>query len=183
MKHNAQLGRLTVTTRLGDADNDGDYDQLYAFGGRSFSIWTTLGELAFDSRDALEQIVASNPELNANFNADHTANAPDNRSDKKGPEGVTIARVATRTYAFVGLERMSGILVVDVTHPYEPSFVQYVNNRNFAATPGTPDASDLGPEGQLFIDAANSPTGNSLPVVGNEVSGTTKIHEVNSVKQ
>jgi DNA-binding beta-propeller fold protein YncE len=32
------LGRLNITTTLGDIDNDGDFDKLYAFGARSFSI-------------------------------------------------------------------------------------------------------------------------------------------------
>ncbi len=38
LQEESVLGRLTVTDTLGDIDNDGDYDKLYAFGGRSFSI-------------------------------------------------------------------------------------------------------------------------------------------------
>ncbi|MGB5594056.1 MAG: choice-of-anchor I family protein, partial [Crocosphaera sp.] len=43
------LGRLTVTTTLGNTDGDGDFEQLFAFGGRSFSIWDEDGNLIWDS--------------------------------------------------------------------------------------------------------------------------------------
>ncbi|MEO5754640.1 MAG: choice-of-anchor I family protein [Chthoniobacterales bacterium] len=49
------IGRLTVTSVNGDADHDGQYEKLFAFGGRSFSIRDTEAELVFDSGDALEQ--------------------------------------------------------------------------------------------------------------------------------
>jgi hypothetical protein len=46
IKQDAQISRLTITTTLGDTDNDGDFDELYGFGSRSFSIWNgNTGEL------------------------------------------------------------------------------------------------------------------------------------------
>ena len=111
----------------------------------------------------------------------------DNRSDNKGiePEGVTLGKLRGRTYAFVGLERASGIAVYDVSDPEAPRFVQYVNPRNFAAEYELPDepgdwedAGDLGPEGMAFIAADVSPTGTPLLVVSNEVSGTTTVYEI-----
>ena len=53
------LGRLTVTNKNGDLDGDGDYEALWAFGARSFSIWTADGDLVYDSGDDFEQIVAA----------------------------------------------------------------------------------------------------------------------------
>ena len=49
----------------------------------------------------------------------------DNRSDDKGPEseGVTIGRIGDRVYAFMGFERVGGIMVYDVTDPYQSVFV------------------------------------------------------------
>jgi hypothetical protein len=91
------LGRLKVTNALGDDDGDGDFDALYAFGARSFSIRSANGELVFDSGDQLEQITAArHPD---NFNADNTDNTFDGRSDDKGPEaeGVTIGELNWRT--------------------------------------------------------------------------------------
>ncbi|MFZ9739961.1 MAG: choice-of-anchor I family protein, partial [Prochlorotrichaceae cyanobacterium] len=168
------IGRLNVTTKLGDIDGDGDYDQLFAYGGRSFSIWDSNGNLVFDSGDQLEQITATNyPDF---FNASNSNNTFDNRSDDKGPEpeGVTVGKIGARTYAFIGLERVGGVMVYDVTVPTAPTFVQYLNDRDFTADPET-TATDSGPEGLLFIPAADSPNGENLLVVSNEVSQTVSI--------
>jgi hypothetical protein len=40
------------------------------------------------------------------------------------------------------------------------------------------DCGDLGPEGITFVPAAQSPTGEPLLIVSNEVSSTTTIWEV-----
>jgi len=184
MQNNALLGRLAITSTLGDIDQDGDYDQLFSFGARSFSIWSTDGSLVYDSRDEIERTIAADPVYAPYFNANNTSSSFDNRSDNKGPEpeGVAVGQVAGRVYAFVGLERIGGLYVVDVTEPAAPEFVQYVNHRNFAAGDDLANAGDLGPEGILFIPSSESPNGKALVVVGNEVSGTTTVYEINAVK-
>ncbi|MEA5517632.1 choice-of-anchor I family protein [Limnoraphis robusta] len=191
-----KLGRLTVTNQLGDTDGDGDFDELYVFGGRSFSILDENGKMIFDSGDQFEQITAKLfPEY---FNADNSENNFDNRSDNKGPEpeGVTIGELFGRTYAFIGLERIGGIMTYDITDPLNPFFVSYDNNRDFSVEfdeneEGDPDPTDeqlaavgdLGPEGLLFIDAKNSPNGKTLLISTNEVSGTTTIYSVERVPE
>jgi hypothetical protein len=177
LKQNANLGRLTVTNKMGDWDNDGDFDELFVFGARSVSIWTEFGQLVWDSGDTLERITAaSNP---ADFNSNNNANGTfDTRSDNKGPEpeDVKVAQLWGRTFAFVGLERIGGVVVFDITDPCNPDFVQYINTRNFTGAPG-----DLGPEGLLVIEAHDSPTKNPLLVVCNEISGTIRIFEIRKV--
>jgi len=189
LQANSALGRLNVTTTLGDTDGDGDYDELYTLGGRSFSIWDEDGKLVYDSGDLLEQIIAERiPEF---FNADNTVNDFDSRSDNKGPEqeGVTIAAFGDQIFAFLGLERVSGVAVFDITDPTNPVFANYINNRDFsvlfdenedgdpAPTPEQLAAvGDLGPEGLLFIAAKDSPNGQDLLVLTNEVSGTTTVY-------
>lgn len=175
----AALGRLRVTTATGDTDGDGDIDALHAFGARSFSIWSPDVEMLFDSGDEFERRTA---ELeSANFNSTNDANQSfDSRSDDKGPEPecVTVGKVFGRTYAFVGLERIGGIMVYDVTRPTSPKFATYLNHRDFAPVIDASNfapAKDLGPEGLLFIAAEHSPDGTPLLVVSNEVSGTTTI--------
>ncbi|WP_338431398.1 choice-of-anchor I family protein [Synechococcus elongatus] len=179
LKQNSNLGRLTVTNKSGDLDGDGDFDQIVTFGARSFSILNSEGELVFDSGDQLERITASF--FPQNFNASNDNNDLDNRSDNKGPEpeGVVTGQINDRIYAFVGLERTGGVIVYDVTSPTSPTFVQYLNNRNFNADVETAEAGDLGPEGLAFISAEDSPNGKPLLVVGNEISGTTTIYEIN----
>jgi hypothetical protein len=163
------FGRLTVTRANGNTDADPAYEQLYAFGARSFSIWAAgTGEQVFDSGDALEQITRA--QVPALFNGEGGA-GPDTRSDNKGPEpeGVAVGRVGDRVYAFIGLERIGGVIVYDVSSPAAPKFVQYLNPA---------PAVDRAPEGVLFIPAKDSPTRHPLLVLANEVSGTTTIYDV-----
>ena len=173
----ADLGRLNIVTDLGIAEGAECYSELYSYGGRSFSIWTTEGERVFDSGDDFEQITAAaTPEF---FNSGHDESAFDDRSDAKGPEAenVAIGTLNDRTYAFVGFERVSGIAVYDITDPAASAFVTYVSNRDFASS-GEAElatAGDLGPEGIAFIPAESSATGEPLLAVGNEVSGTTTL--------
>lgn len=180
LRDNANLGRKNITTADG-LGPDGCIDDIYTYGGRSFSIWTTDGTQLFDSGSEFERIIAEvNPD---NFNANHTANGAEPRSDDKGPEpeDVAIGKIAGRTYAFVGLERIGGVMVYDITDPRGVFFVQYVNNRDFSQAPNSGNAGDLGAEGLTFIEAADSPSGAPLLVVANEVSGTTTLFQVDMV--
>ncbi|KRF07956.1 alkaline phosphatase [Nocardioides sp. Soil777] len=178
LKADAQLGRLNVTTANGLRADGACYERLHTFGGRGFSVWTGEGDLVFDSGAELERITAE--ALPTFFNSNHTESGFDGRSDDKGPEpeGVTLGKVGGRTYAFLGLERVGGVMVYDVTDPARASFVTYVNNRDFAFSGATPAAGDLGPEGLTFIAAEDSPTGRPLVGVGNEVSGATTLLDV-----
>lgn len=169
-KADAQLGRLTVTTAQGAVN--GVYEKLYAFGTRSFSIWDAQGQQVFDSGDQLEQLTKDLPQVK--FNASHSDNKLDDRSDNKGPEpeGVVVAQFGQKHYAFIGLERVGGVMVYDVSQPNRPVYETYINTRNGAT-------GDLGPEGMHLIPANKSPNGKPLLVVGNEVSGTTVVYQIN----
>lgn len=207
------LGRLTITWTMGyqthpdgspvmyDATGVQDdagtwlmYDQVYAFGARSISIWDEDGNLVWDSADQMEQYLASdecglgsarNISCMDYFNSNHAAgDSFDNRSDNKGPEpeGVAVGTIGDKTFAFVGLERMGGVMVYDVTDPANAFFVDYLNTReNWVDDPETVLATvgDLGPEGLTFISATDSPNGEALLLIGNEVSGTTSVYQIN----
>lgn len=172
----SNLGRLRVTTSP-DGSNTGKNaagrcTELYAFGARSFSIWNSGVARVYDSGDQFEQ--RTQALANVKFNASNDNDTFDSRSPSKGPEpeGVVLGRIGTKTYAFIGLERVGGVMVYDVTDPRTPAFVTYLNTR--AGTGG-----DTGPEGLAFVPAAKSPHGKPLLIVGNEVSGTTAIFQVN----
>jgi len=179
------LGRLKVTTEFPAEPNEaGKYEVLYAFGARSFTIWTEDGELVFDSGDEFEQITAEvYPDF---FNTTDDEHEFDNRSDDKGPEPehVVVGKIGDSTIAFVGLERIGGIMAYDVSDPENPRFLDYVNNRNFKEDPEVEDdvtnrkVRDLGTEGMIFIPADESPMDQALVVVSNEISGTTTIYIV-----
>lgn len=181
----SNLGRLNLSRAQGlrypgmPEDADGQcYEELYSFGARSFAIWTTDGTLIYDSGAGFERITAEVEP--AFFNSNHRENSFKTRSDDKGPEpeDVTIGKVAGRTYAFIGLERVGGVMVYDISDPREPFFVQYLNNRDFDAEPGTSEAGDLGAEGLIFIEAKDSPSGRPMLAVANEVSGTTTLFDI-----
>ena len=173
------------------------YDTLYSYGGRSFSIRDEDGALVFDSGDAIEQFLASGDcKLGSDrsidcadyFNTGHDeGDAMDSRSDAKGPEpeGLTIGQIGDKHFLFLGLERMGGVLVYDITDPTAPLYQDYLNSREtWDVDPGAGNLEgygDLGPEGLVFIPAADSANGKALLVVGNEVSGSTAIYEVQSV--
>ena len=182
LQKNKALGRLKVVTTEGDVDGDGEYEQLYSFGARSFSIFNgETGSLVFDSGDDFERITAQKLGLNFNSNNDESESG-DSRSDDKGPEpeALAVGQVGDRTYAFIGLERTGGIMMYDITDPNSPDFVEYTINRNFSVDLKTEldKAGDLAPEGMKFVAAADSPTGNALLIVGNEVSGSTAVYQV-----
>lgn len=190
------LGRLVVTTTLGianqvdpadrvrDVKSEAVFKQLYTFGGRSMAIWRVGDEsleLIFDSGSQMEETIAEQtPHF---FNSDGpTTLSWDGRSATKGPEpeGLVLGEIGGRTYAFVGLERVSGIMVYDVTTPGDAKFVQYLNTRTHFAEEPTESAlvnTDISPEGLCFVPAAASPDpdGRPLLLVGNEVSGTVSV--------
>lgn len=178
LQENENLGRLTVTEVNGDIDGDGDYDAIWAYGGRGISIFKADGTLVWDSGDQFEQITGRLfPE---NFNASNDDNELDNRSDNKGPEpeGISVATVGGRTYAFIALERIGGVMVYDISNPAAPFYITYTNNRNFMEDPESPEALDLGPESTVYVSAADSPNGKPMLIVPNEVSGSTTFFEV-----
>lgn len=158
LQQDEALGRLKTTSTLGDSDGDGDYDRVFAYGARSFTIWNgDTGGQIFDSGDGIEKAVAA------------VGAFLDSRSDDKGPEpeGVTLGDVEGHQYAFIGLERTGGVLVYDITVPTSPELVLFR-----PATDG-----DESPEGLEFIPGSASPTGRPLLVVSHEVSGTVAVYE------
>ncbi|WP_444713686.1 choice-of-anchor I family protein [Marinobacter sp. NSM] len=197
LQDDENLGRLRVTSTLGvsngcdpsdlatDVEAECEYDTLYAYGARSFSIWSEEGRLVFDSGSEFERITARvAPEF---FNSNNSANNFEARSDDKGPEpeGVTVGVINGQTFAFIGLERVGGIMVYNVTNPQNPQFVQYINNRDFSVANDQIEnglVGDLGAEGLTFISAENSPNGKPVLVVGNEVSGTTTLFGIDVIE-
>ena len=173
------LGRLNSTTANGDIDGDGLYEYIYSYGARSFSIWDAQGNLVWDSGDQFERILAQT--AGNVFNSTNDDNdSRKNRSDDKGPEpeAIEIAKVGNQYYALIGLERQGGIMIYDITDPYHPVFERYINNRNFDVDAESTDAGDLGPEEIIYISESDSPNGNALIAVANEVSGTTTLYGV-----
>ncbi len=150
LQNDSVLGRLKVSDVNADIDGDGDVDIIYSYGGRSFSIWDQNGYLIYDSGNEIaRKLLELRPD-----------NFPDNRSDDKGsePESIEVGQVDGRWYAFIGLERATGVMVYDITDPANAFFVDYFNN----------DATDLSPEGLDFA----SINGENYLFVGNESFGS-----------
>ena len=193
LKVNGKLSRLNTTNAFPTKDA---FDAIYTYGGRSFSIWNSSGELVWDSGSQLEEIVAR--DYPAAFNSDSSDSAAssllmvqgqparmDGRSDDKGPEpeALAVGTIGAQTFAFVGLERMGGIMVYDVSNPASPTYIRYKNAalEGLALDPAnntTPGSLDVSPEGMVFVPAALSPNDKPMLIVANELSGTTTMYEV-----
>ncbi len=159
LKLDAQMGRLNVTNTMGDIDADGDFDALYSFGARSFSVWNgNTGAQVFDSKNELDKKALA------------LGVYDDTRSDDKSvePEGVCIGKVGNKMVAFIGMERVDAVAMYDVSNPIAPVFLQLVK------------CGDA-PEGVLFIPAKDSPTKRSLLVVSSENDGFVKIFTPNTI--
>ncbi|MBL6636482.1 MAG: choice-of-anchor I family protein [Ilumatobacteraceae bacterium] len=186
------LGRLNSTTAMPTSD---PIDQLYMWGARSFTIWTTDGEVAYDPGSEFEEYIAKHYPDYFNANADDElataeemiasmADEVDARSDDKGvePEGLAVGRIGSRYYAFVALERQGGVMVYDITNPTDGHFESYVNlaldEHAAGGSHSRPGTKDVSPEGVKFVSASDSPTSKPLVLVSNELSGTTTIYEV-----
>lgn len=168
-----QLGRLKVTTSHAFKDANGKYNSLVSYGGRSFSILRASDlEMIYDSGNDIEQRVLDLlPErFNANYESADDIKV-DDRSDDKGPEAenVVVGKVGSHSYAFVGLERVGGIMIYDITNPNEPYFVKYLYD---------PDNKDISPEGITFESAEDSPNGKPMLIASFELSGTTSAWEL-----
>ncbi|MGF7151684.1 DNA-binding beta-propeller fold protein YncE [Sphingomonas zeicaulis] len=174
MKADAELGRLNVLTNVGDTDGDGDFDVIYTLGGRGISIFRQEADGSItkvrETGGEFESIIAQNYPAIFNSNQSTAGSSADTRSDDKGPEpeGVTIGKIGDRTYAFIGLERVGGYMVYDVTDPANAFFVTY--------KPQT--AQDLGPETSVFVSAEDSPTGQALLISGQEISNTVTLYSI-----
>ncbi|NCT17516.1 MAG: T9SS type A sorting domain-containing protein [Flavobacteriia bacterium] len=182
LKLETNLGDINFTAASGDENGDGLYEEIHVFGGRSFSIFeATTGNLVYDSGNDFEVITAADPNLGGIFNASNSNNNFKNRSDNKGPEpeGVIVKQIGNEAYAFILLERIGGMMVYNITDPVNPVYLQYVNSRG--TVPGDPESGDLGPEGVVYVEAADSPTGKALVILSNEVSATLSIYSLDNV--
>ncbi|MGM9640196.1 MAG: choice-of-anchor I family protein [Faecousia sp.] len=154
-----------------------DAEKAYVFGGRSFSIYEATDEgltLVYDSGSDFEEITAE--QLPDYFNASNDKMSLDNRSGKKGPEpeSVVTGTVDGKTYAFIALERIGGVMVYDITDPAQATFVNYINSREFEAA----IQGDVSPEGLCFIPSADRASGKALLLAACEVSGTLAVYEM-----
>ncbi len=173
LRDNTRLGRLKVMkTAPSVVGPNGKYTSIASYGGRSMSVWSSSGQLVWDSGRLFEQVVrAQDPDnwVDDGSIAPWATDPYDTRSDDKGvePEAVTVGEHRDRHYAFVGLERAGGVVVLDVTDPRSPSFLQWVR------VPG-----QISPEGITFVPASKSPNKRPLVLVAHEISGTTAVFEL-----
>jgi len=169
LSNGAVLGRLNFATSTydiarGDTDGDGDVDRLYAFGGRSFTLWTTAGVKVFDSGSQIEREMLARGLW------------VDSRSDDKGPEPEAVVHgvVDGVPLLFVGLERTNAVVIYNVANPAAPTIVDVINV-NAASGIGS-----TAPEGMLFIPASDNATGRALLAVTCEGNGATSVFAINA---
>lgn len=158
------------------SDYDGvDEDKQYLFGGRSFAIYNAATmEQVYESGSDFE--IKTAEVLADYFNCSNDDKSMDDRSGKKGPEAesVVVGEVNGNTYAFIGIERIGGVMIYDITNPENSTFVNYINSRDFAED----IAGDVSPEGLSFVSASESLSKNAELLAAHEVSGTVAVYEM-----
>ena len=167
LQDDANLGRLKTTTANGDANGDGLFEEIYAYGARSMSIWNDQGMLVSDTGSTIENVIATLfPERWV-----------ENRSDDKGPEpeALEVLMLNGVPYALLGLERASGFMAFDISDPTNPVYLDYIFNDR-----------DVAPEGIDFALMAPIPSQGlyrdwGYVAVANEVSNTTTLYRVSQV--
>ena len=182
---NAALGRAKVNPTNGDLDGDGDIDNIHLRGTNSMTIYRS-GSVFWDSGELLDQIQTQAFGV-ANINGSHSLSSDkstmnyvgQDRSDDKGsePEGVAVGMVGDRRIAVLGLERMTALVVFDITEPRKPIFQEWIQMLPTKATPAK-DVKHWSPEGIVFVPAENSPSGKALIITSYELSGSLSIHQI-----
>jgi 2',3'-cyclic-nucleotide 2'-phosphodiesterase (5'-nucleotidase family) len=181
---NNDFGRLNVLKDQilnGPVDPASDIDKIVGLGSRGLSLWKREADnsLGFVAHLPLETELFNRDPQRHNANDGGLKTAFDARSDDKGPEpeAVAVTTLADGTViAVAGMERQNGVVVVDITDPASPRVVRYINDS---------DKGLISPETVTIIDAAQSPTGTVLAVVGYEgiidggVAGGVGVYEIN----
>lgn len=206
LNNDENLGRLNILnagSKYGEDDDTGEFSKLYTFGSRDFTIWKIEKndddedcscpypyglKLAFSSYDDFEQITAWTLGTNG-FNADFENPSFDKRSDDKGPEPESIVVGECfngDVYAFIGLERVGGIMVYDITDIDDGNvqFVEYLNARDFSVeydddSRPPKQAGPVEPETLIFIADDESSEGTALLIVGYKTSASIGVYSFN----
>ena len=164
-----------VTLNTDDYDGFDDLSKKYLFGGRSFSIIdASTMTMVSDSNGEFEEITAKLlPEY---FNCSNDDISFEDRSGKKGPEPEDIKTMIIdgKVMAFIGLERIGGVMMYDVSDPTNPTYVDYINLRDFSDD----ISGSVSPEGLCTVSAKDSPTNKPMLIIANEVSGDVNVVEV-----
>lgn len=149
-----------------------DYDGLnsendYLFGGRSMTIFKVDDE-------SLTEVYTSKDNLEYNI-AKYLKSSIDNLSGEKGSEAksITIGTVDNNIYAFIGLGKVGGVIVYDITEQEKSHFVNYINSSDF--TDGIVD--DISPEGLVFVESDGKISARLISAYGS--SGTVGVYNIN----
>lgn len=170
------LGRLEVTTLPNDCDTDGDgkIDRLTMYGTRSFSVFEgDTGKRIYDSGSSFARLTADlfPDQFNGQDNAPENK---DSRSDNRGcePEGLAITEINGSRLCAIGLERVGGVMLYDLTDPTNPVFLQYIHS---ALGHGSNSSR---PEGLVWIKPNEATQGKAFLAVAYEESGTIDVFEL-----
>ncbi|QGX94931.1 alkaline phosphatase [Haloplanus rallus] len=192
LKRPEHLGNLEVNeaamAEFADENGDGSYTDIYAIGGRSFTVWHA-------TEDGLDPVFDSGRDFEETFAERRPAGHQNVVESGPETESAELGTIGDRTFAFVGQEVGSAIFAYDVTRPEAAEYVQMAVDRDYsvteddlaAAAEEDPDgdeparAGDFAPEGVHFVPATESPIRNPLLCVGYELSGTVGVFKITPV--
>lgn len=139
------LGLLRISRVDGDPNQDGLYERLVAFGGRSVFLARPDGSLAWDTGDRLERrVVARQPERAVRLDAAA-------RTAGLAPQALVLAPLAGGTFLVVGCAGSGSLAAYDLSDPGVPRFAGFL-----------PSALGADPVDLTFVPAADAPGGRPI---------------------
>ena len=189
--NNGDLEELRVSSAIGQ-NQQGLYEGIYAFGGRSFSVYRQDADeftQVYDSGKLLAEEHASR--YRDWFNGQHSRSKTlsesfDSRSDRKGveTEAMHLTTIGGDRVLFLGNERTSTIFVFGLENPSSPELFSTATNVNTQLDGNDAyDERTLGdadPEKLIYVPSASSPVpGKPVLIVAGAFSGTVSLYEVN----
>ena len=176
----ATSAACTITHASGDTDGDGDFDALYTFGARSFSIWDATGAQVFDSGDALERITAAAQPgvLQRRQRRERLLRHRAATTRARSRRALALGTVDGRTYAFVGPRadrRRRGLRRHRPVAAASSSSTSTRGTSRATREPAPPATS--APRASCSSRGRTARTA-AAPGHANEISGTTRLFEI-----
>lgn len=156
-----ELGRLRISRVDGDLDQNGLYERLLAFGGRSVFVADLEGHVVWDSGDRVDRRVdVRQPDRRARLDAA----AP---LAGLAPRSLAVVELGATRFLVAACAGSGSLAAFDLTVPRAPRFAGFL-----------PSAAGADPTDLTFVPASDAPLGRPYLLVVDAAQGTLELLDV-----